>query len=296
VPGESLALVGGKGAVWQLNFAKSQPKVYFDPLGTVAGKSLTWNAPADHAWHHGLWFSWKTINDVNYWEFDGTGKPAGTTELVDVVIDTSREDERLVTLKFVYHPAGDDRNVMSEAVKLRMELPRTDGSYRIDWQQLSTALVDLQLDRTPPPGRPGGVAHGGYGGLSYRGARNLENVVMIDSEGRQDMQTHREPARWLDATGTVDGESAGLAIFDHPKNPRHPTPWFVVRDRTPLGPFWYTNPALLCWEPYGMKSGETLELNYRILVHEGKMDVESLEAEWKSFAEQGESSSTLRVE
>ncbi|MCA9182848.1 MAG: PmoA family protein, partial [Planctomycetales bacterium] len=72
--GESLSLVGAEGTVWRLNIAKSQPKVYFDPLGTVAGKSLTWNAPDDHAWHHGLWFSWKTINDVNYWEFDSTGK------------------------------------------------------------------------------------------------------------------------------------------------------------------------------------------------------------------------------
>jgi hypothetical protein len=287
---QSLALVGPRGTVWRLNYAKDQVKVFFDPLGTVQGHSLTWNGPSDHRWHHGLWFSWKMINGVNYWEFDPTGKPRGTTELGDVQVTCPAKsgevrDRATVVLHFIYHPAGAHPAVMKEKVTLTIELPRPDGSYRIDWHQRSTALVDVELNRTPPPGRPGGVAHGGYGGLSYRGARQLTEVTMTDSQGRTNMAVHRQTARWLDASGMLDGQAAGVTLLDHPSNPRHPTPWFIVRTPKPGHPFWYTNPALLCWEPLALSKGQTLELRYQILVHEGLCDRDWLDSQWKTFAQ-----------
>jgi len=285
---KSLALTGPQGIVWRLNFAKDQDKVFFDPLGTVHGQSLTWNGPSDHPWHHGLWFSWKMINGVNYWEFDASGKPAGTTELIDAQVtcpgQTDRpRDHATVVLHFAYHPAGPRPAVMKETVTLTIEPPRPDGSYRIDWHQRSTALVDVQLDRTPPPGRPGGVAYGGYGGLSYRGAQQLTHVTMTDSQGRTNLAVHRQRARWLDASGLVDGQAAGVALLDHPSNPRHPTPWFIVRTPKPGHPFWYTNPALLCWKPLTLAAGKTLELRYRIVVHEGRCDRVWLDDQWQTF-------------
>ncbi len=283
-PGQLLALHGPQGIIWRLNFAKDQAKVFFDPLGTVDGRTLTWNAPPDHAWHYGLWFSWKTINGVNYWELDKTGEPEGITELQSVKTTHDDQDGANVVLTFRYHPANETKSVMNETVTLKIEPPRADGSYRIDWRQRSTAQVDVELNRTPPPGRPGGLGHGGYGGLSYRGARDLAEVVITDSQGRTDMEVHRQTARWLDASGTVDGEPAGVTIFDHPANPRHPTPWFIVQSQLNHGPFWYTNPALLCWEPMHLAAGETLELRYRILVHEGLVDQTKMDTEWKQFA------------
>ena len=49
---------------------------------------------------------------------------------------------------------------------------------------------------------------------------------MVDSEGRQgEKEIWGKRADWADFAGTVDGEALGIAIFDHPSNPRHPTWW-----------------------------------------------------------------------
>lgn len=285
-PGRSLELVGPEGTVWRLNFHKDQPKVYFDPLGTVDGASLTWNQPPDHAWHYGLWFSWKKINGIDYWAVNPkTGKPAGETELREVKVAGADQDGATIEMQLVYHPAGKPSQVvMDEKMTLEIETPRSDGSYRIDWGLRTTARVDVILDRTPPPGQPGGNSSGGYGGLSFRGAKDLSDVVMTDSQGRTDMAVHRKTARWLDTSGTIGDKPVGVTFFDHPTNPRHPSPWFIVKDRLPHRPFTYMNPALLCDKPMNLAKGTTLRLDYRVLVHPGRANHEELESEFKRFA------------
>ncbi len=233
-----------------------------------------------------MWFSWKNINDVNYWEFDAkTGKPAGTTAIRDVQVTCSDQDSMTVVMQLAYHPADDaSAVVMDEKVTLRIETPRADGSYRIDWRQQTTARVDVDLDRTPPPGLPGGKSWGGYGGLSFRGAKELANVVFTDSHGRTDMSVQRKTANWLDTSGTLHGKPVGITFFDHPTNPRHPTIWYIVKSQLPHGPFTYMNPAVLHDEPLKLKKGRTLQLAYRVLVHAGNAELQALEAEYSRFA------------
>ncbi len=92
----------------------------------------------------------------------------------------------------------------------------------------------------------------------------------------------------LFVAAAVAGHSAGIAVFDHPDNIRHPTPWYVAK-----GEMTYFSPALLFNEPYILPAGERLTLRYRILIHAGALGKELLEKEWKSFAE---SSSSTRPE
>jgi len=66
----SLALRHNDRSVWRLVFDPAKPKSWFHPLSTVDGEVLTAFEPADHPWHRGLWWSWKLINGINYWEED----------------------------------------------------------------------------------------------------------------------------------------------------------------------------------------------------------------------------------
>lgn len=85
----STALFYGDQIVWQFNYGPKLDVPYFHPVATVSGQVLTWARPPDHVWHHGLWFSWKFINDVNYWEFDPkTGRPNGRTAWSNVEVET----------------------------------------------------------------------------------------------------------------------------------------------------------------------------------------------------------------
>lgn len=54
---------------------------------------------------------------------------------------------------------------------------------------------------------------------------------IVNSEGHRDGATWGKRAAWCDYYGPVGdaAEIVGIAIFDHPNNPRHPT-WWHVRD------------------------------------------------------------------
>ena len=52
---------------------------------------------------------------------------------------------------------------------------------------------------------------------------------IVNSAGDKDGSTWGKRAAWCDYYGPVDGGVVGVAIFDHPENPRHPT-WWHVRD------------------------------------------------------------------
>ncbi len=289
-PGRHLALLGERGALWQLNFKKEEGRPYFHPVAATDGTVLTWHQPSDHLWHRALWFSWKLIDGLNYWNEDPkTGKLQGLSDVVDVKVVRTDERGAQVVMRLDYHPP-DRPTVLEETRTLTITSPDAEGTYRIDWHQRFTASPrqEVVLDRTPPKEAP----WGGYGGLSYRAAQDITDVILTDSQGRLNQQVHGQNARWVDASGIFDTgvfntatqSAAGVTIFDHPSNPRHPTPWYVSYDTKKGHPFIYTNPALLFNEPLTLPAGESLELYYRVLIHPGRADAEKLGEEFQRFA------------
>jgi hypothetical protein len=95
---------------------------------------------------------------------------------------------------------------------------------------------------------------------------------IVNSEGQTDGGTWGKRAAWCDYYGPVDGHVVGVAIFDHPSNPKHPT-WWHVRDY-----------GLFAANPFGVHdferkpagtgdikipSGESLTFKYRFYFHKG---------------------------
>jgi len=220
---------------------------------------------------------------LNYWEEDrNTGLSQGRNELVDVKITTNNDYSARIEMTISYHPPGKPA-VLSEKRVLEVTAPDEQGRYHIDWGSTFTAgEEDVIFDRTPIPGEPEGKAWGGYAGMSVRIAKNISNWQVIDSEGRKDAEAHGKNARWMDFTGqTPDGKTAGIAIFDHPMNLRHPSPWYVSMDtKTPFG---YFSPAILFNKPYTLSAGARRALAYRILIHPGRVNKDLLENKWKTF-------------
>ena len=274
----SLALRGAGGIVWQLVADRERPKSYFHPLATVDGEVLTALEPSDHRWHRGLWWSWKTINGVNYWEeHPKTGASEGRTELTHAEFFPGDDFKARVELRFRYHVPGKPP-VMTEVRRLEISAPDEDGSYTIDWNAEFVAVgpEPVVLERTPPPSR-GGPAHGGYAGLSLRFPRDLDGWAFRSSEGiGKAADGHGKPARWVD----VSGPKAGVAVFGHPSNLRHPQPWYLSDKPSLL----YFNPALLFDEPLELAAGGTMTLRYRVHVHSKPVTTEQIEAAWKAFA------------
>lgn len=269
-----VALLNKDKTVWRLVFDRAQPKVYFHPLSTVDGKVLTALRPADHPWHRGLWWSWKYINGLNYWEEDRqTGKSQGVNEFTGVNVSVRPDSTAHVVLTFSYHPP-EKPTVLSEIRTLDMSCPDANGSYRIDWTSVFTVGdLPLKFERTPPREK-GGASWGGYAGLSLRFPPGIKGWSFRTSEhAKSAMEGNGKGACWAD----FSGPETGIAVFDHPSNVRHPSPWYLNQELP------YFSPALLFDGPLDLAPRQELKLHYRILVHSKPMSEDTLKEEWQSF-------------
>jgi hypothetical protein len=281
-PGATSLLNGGR-TVWRLNHAPGHAKPFFHPVALKDGTALTWNSPPDHPWHHALWFSWKLINGLNYWEEDkATGASQGQTSWEPPVIETRDDSSATVRMALTYAPPGGEA-VLSEQRTIEISAPGPEGGYRLDWTMAFTALAEqVVLDRTPIPGEPNGVDYGGYAGFSVRLARDLVDWKLVTADGAAGTEGHRKPSTAMDFSGTAGGVAAGIGILDHPTNLNAPSPWFIVAD--PRTPFGYFSPAVVCLKPHTLRRGEPITLRYRVLVHPGALDPAALKAAVAEFA------------
>lgn len=274
---DSVTLLSRGQPVWCHRHAQSQTKPYFHPVALPGGLPITWDSPPDHPWHHALWFSWKYLNKLNYWEEDKkTGRPQGRTAWTNVVVETAADFSATIRMDLTYAP-WDAAPVLSEVRKMEISAPAADGSYRIDWTSAFTVLADeVVFDRTPPSGS-GPKAGGGYAGLIARLSADLKDATIVSSEGLTDLDGLGKRAAGCDYHGVLGGAPAGIAMLDHPSNGPERTAWFLRKN--PAVPFYCIGPGVVYEAPLTLKKGAKLDLRYRVIMHPGAWDAARLKAE-----------------
>ncbi len=281
VPDESLALRCDGDVVWQFHFGSGRTKPCFHPLALPGTGALTVDQPADHRWHHGLWFSWKYIDGVNYWENDPkTGRPSGRTTWRTVEVAPRADGSARLVLDLDYAPA-DGTAVLGERRVIETSPPAADGTFAIDWHGEFVAHRACTLDRTPLPGESGGKPFGGYAGLSLRLAQ-LDDRDAITTAGAvawNEQDRFRGTASGFDYRGALAGRQVGVAILDHPDNLRSPSPWYAIRSKAMS----FVTPAVLCFGKAQLAAGERFGLRYRIVVHPGRWSGPELAAAVASY-------------
>jgi type 1 glutamine amidotransferase len=254
----SLALMNGTNVIWQIVANPAQGKPYFHPLATPGGTLISDLRPQDHPWHLGLWFSWKFINGLNYWEYKpGTRREEAATELTGCKLVPHDDGSASLSFDISYHP-WDSTPVLTEKRTVEISAP-VDGRYEMNWTSEFTAVTNVSLTRTPPPGEPGGVSYGGYAGLSLRCTPALAKWTFTNSASDTgEKAIHGQPANWLKLSAGAN--QPAVAIYDNAGNPRHPSPWYGVASMP------YFSPAILFHKTMDLKAGEKLMLRYRIVV------------------------------
>lgn len=245
--------------------AEGAPKPFIHPLRTPAGHCVTRLAPPDHAWHRGLWFTIKYVNGDNFWE---EVEPHGTVRHVGPE-----------ALEWVA-PSGDV--VLREKRRLSaVELD--DDAWALDLRSVLTATVDVTLDRTPFS------TWGGYGGLALRGPGDWHDTrLLLDDDTVHDRLLGVASA-WCDLSGAfaADGSTGGIALLDHPTNPRTPVPWYgSTRSPTYGTEGWsnFLNAAFLFHEPLQVGAGDELAFTYRAVLHDGIWSADLLGATHERWA------------
>ncbi|WP_026462998.1 PmoA family protein [Adhaeribacter aquaticus] len=285
----STALLYADKIVWKLNHNKKFDKPYFYPV-RVAGQEadLAALSPSDHPWHRGLWFTWKLINGVNYWEEDTkTRLSAGRTRINKVAAQLNKDFSAKILLELNYSPAGKPA-VLQENRVITISAPDENGNYYIDWDlKFKASNQSVVFDRTPPESQ-GGPVYGGYAGLSLRASQKLTQPQYLSATGwtnNEKLVGYGQRAQWMDLSGVIDPATqarAGLTMFNHPSNPNSPVPWYVYEEDK----FSFFNAALLFDKPLNLKTGSALTLNYRVLVHQDIPDKAFFDNEYKKYLKQ----------
>lgn len=274
-PGKSLALLAKNKPLWKFHYDAQQAHCYFHPLSLPDCPPLTVDSPADHVWHHGLWFSWKYINGVNFWEnAAGRNRPAGRTSWLPPKVHTFPNRAAKIVMELLY-ASPEHGELLTEKRALQISPPAADGSYHIDWTATFTALADeVTLDRTPLPGEPGGQAWGGYAGLSLRMA-NWQNRSAQTSDGLvqfNEQNRYRGRHRAFDYQGVQAGKDVGICIEELASNLNEPTPWYCIRSEQMS----FFTPAVICYGARTLRRGDHFTLRYRIHIHAGHWSLQDL--------------------
>lgn len=264
----------------------SRPFLY--PLLTPGGVHLTrrWpleEAPGeerDHPHHKGLWWAHGAANGIDFWSEEP--KAGRTVHQSFVALEsgadtgqlTSRnrwvapdgavvaEDER--TFRF-YRPTGPAR-----IVDFSITIFASHGDLVLGDTKEGTMAVRLaETMRVKLPGGKSGAGH------------------MLNSAGNRDGQAWGKRADWCDYYGPVGKEIWGVALFDHPGNPRHPTTWHA-RDyglfaANPFG--WHDFEG----KPKGagdmhIASGQSVTFRYRFFFHPGDTSKARVAERYAEFA------------
>ncbi|MFU8893279.1 MAG: DUF6807 family protein [Luteolibacter sp.] len=256
---------------------------HFEILATPDGRNTVWVGPPDHVWHYGVWFSWKYINGVNFWETNPqTGKQQGLNRIEGATIEAKYDgDTATVRYRELAFPDPDGPAVLEDAVEIEIRRPSDTTGPHVIWRVTTTALADVTLDRTPIAGEPNGRDWGGYAGFSWRGAKGFKDVRFIDSESRKEMDIHGQSARWINIVGLLNDKPAGILIINQAGNPGEIPPWYITHQ--PRHPFWFANPARLLPNAIPMKQGESFEHAYQIIVHSGSLDPGEIDRSIEKF-------------
>lgn len=265
---------GSSQPLWRYDYG-TRPKPFVHPLRTPAGWCLTNFEPHDHLWHRGLWYAIKFVNGHNFWE---ERAPFGTQELLrGVEVFTGIDGDVLVHQELGWFPQGSDVPLIHERRSLHF-VPLDHESYRLDWWTTLQAWEDLLLDRTEF------TTWGGYGGLCLRGSRNWYDTTILLADGATTDRPTGQRAAWASLQGKIDGGDrsyAGVAVFDHPENPRHPVPWYGS-----TGSGHYLNAAFLFHEPMALAAGEELASLYSLHVHDDLWDRDRIQAAYEAWVAQ----------
>jgi hypothetical protein len=264
-------------------------KPYLWPLRAASGTIVTRRFPLeespgdsrDHPHHRGLTFGHADLNGYNYWANEPfnpgkkgkivlkkvvraeSGAKKGTIEAVFNWLDPDGKalisDTR--TMTFYSHATlrTIDFDIVAKAIETVKFGDTHEGSFGVRvaaWlEEPAPKYVPKASDQQTRPTEP------------------KRTGVISNSAGQvTEAEVRGKRANWADYSGEFQGEKVGIAMFDHPLNPRHPTYWhtrgygmfaaniFAVRD---LGED-KTHDGSLTLQP-----GEELHFRYRVVIHPG---------------------------
>ncbi len=257
------------------------PRPFLYPIIGPTGSAMTRSYPmeqgvegeaSDHPHHRSLWFAHGAVNGVDFWT-QGKGKGsirATNIELRDLMRNdnTQTSGAHIQELAYQEEWAGPSDNLLLRSQSNLTFSHQNDARFIDCHYQLTPAgLETITFGDT----KEGTMAIRLHPALRLKG--KVASGKAINSEGVTGKGIWGKRAKWVAYWGVIDGKTCGVAIFDHPRNLRHPT-WWHARDyglvaANPFGVSDFENLKPRGKGDFTLKAGETLELRYRFVFFAG---------------------------
>ncbi len=283
------------------HFGPEATKPYLHPLraadGTVVSRGYPMEDIAgeqrDHPHHRGVWFSHGNVNGVDFWANEagqrGRGMPKGTISVQDVRLSGSGTGRGVIDATLRWRTL--------EGIALLEERRRMEFSRQVD---RNVVEFDITLTAVADSVRFADTKEGTF---AVRLATEIEEQHMRatgiprtgriwNSNGRQtEAYTWGKRAAWVDYSGTIGGKPLGVAILDHPGNPKHPTYWHVraygLFAANVFGEHdFHADPQRDGGIAIG--GGESLRFRYRVVIHPGRTPDADIQGEFEAWAGRSE--------
>jgi hypothetical protein len=266
---------------------KDLNRPYLYPLRSASGKVVTRSFPAgqvpgestDHPHHAGLFYGHGDVNGYNYWAIQNVPTPPGgrgsatrgrivfreltsvrsgrESGSLDVVLDWLTPDGKPLlteTRNMTFHSHPELR-----IIDFDFDFAAVENVVFRDTKEGTFAMrMATVLDEQRPKANPG-TASGTGRLLNAQGGEGEANVWGKRSE-------------WVDYSGTLDGETVGVVMMDHPANPRHPTYWhsrgYGLHSVNPFGVSDFLNDKTQDGS-LTIPPGERVRFRYRVIIHPG---------------------------
>jgi hypothetical protein len=256
------------------------------PMEKVAGEDT------DHPWHRSLWFAHSIVNGIDFWN-EGSGDTGhspstkGRTVAAKTTVTQTKDGLTGMILTSDRWVAPDGTLVCTDSRIIRFhasaEARMIDFNISLHAQPATPLVMGDNKDGTmairlaqwmsmPHKSQGGGAKV--TGGSTNVASATTSAGHLVSSTGLRDNAVWGKRADWCDYYSEHNGKTYGVALFDHPQNPRHPT-WWHARDyglfaANPFGQHDFEN---LKDQPhigdFTIPAGGSLTLRYRFYFHNG---------------------------
>lgn len=275
------------GQLFTEYFFKDVPRPYFYPIIGPGDVAMTRNWPMkttpdeehDHPHHRSLWFAHGEMNGRDFWTEEksfgkivhdhftkvASGKTSGLIQSHNNWVAADGKvictDDRTFR---VYNPKHGDERVFDFEITIHA----SEGALTLGDTKEGTMAI--RLAETMRLKGPVGQGH------------------IVNSAGVRDGETWGKRADWCDYYGPVDGKVVGVAIFDHPENPRHPT-WWHVRDyglfaANPFGQHEFEKLTDKSAGNLTIPAGGNVTFRYRFYLHAGDDQQAKVAQKYREYA------------
>jgi len=211
----------------------------------------------DHDHHTSLWYAHGKINGHSYWQ-----DPRFKVEHEKFL----KIDGRQIKTRNTWHgPPGvdchDTRTLTFRTVP---------GGRAIDY------VITLHADEGPL--KIGDTKEGTMGIRTHPNLRIDRGAHAVNSNGTTGKPIWGESAKWVHYSDRIDGTNVGVALFDHPSNPRYPTTWHARHyGLITANPFGY---SFFKGEGHNgsmtVEAGDSVTFRYRFLFIRGDHDAANI--------------------